>query len=481
MIKFHTETNSSKAQIICDPVVMTLLKRKFSVKNDAAKFAKKYGRNIPDKKHVIDKLGRFDFGMYKEIINFLRSEQFKNIEYSPEFISALKCGIQCEEIYDGFKYPHRDFQKEIITLCLKHGRGTVKSATGSGKSFCVASLVENFWRNRTSRKFKVLVIVPGTSLVSQLQKDFKEYEVNFSYCGWSGKSKLEDTDVVIVNTENLSSKFADNSWIKDVDLLIVDECHRCTPGGKLAKIVSKINTPNKFGFTGSLPKDQYDLWKIIGTFGPLLFEKTSKELRDENILTDVNVKFVKLNHDKADLPKKVKKKDKSPTEDYNNELFYIYNCEKRNNLIKKIVQKLNNNTLILVNHLEHGDKIVSVLSDIENKRIFYIKGEVEVTDRDSVIQEMENADNIVCVAMSSIFSTGINIKNLHNIVFVAGGKSFIRIVQGIGRGLRLHKNKEKLYIIDVYDNAQYSEDHADERKKIYDDESISWKEIEINL
>jgi superfamily II DNA or RNA helicase len=292
---------------------------------------------------------------------------------------------------------------------------------------------------------------------------------------------LENTDVIIVNSENLVSKFDDNSWIKDVDLLIVDECHRCTGTSKISKLITKIKTPNRFGFTGTFPKDQYDVWKILGTFGPLLFEKNSKELRDENILTDVVVKMILLNHSSSDIPKKNKNKDKTPTEDYNIELSYIYNSEKRNNIIYKIVSKIPNNTLILVNHLEHGEALLKSLNVLKDKSVVFIKGEVELNERVEVIANMEVCDNIVCIAMSSIFSTGINIKNLHNIVFASGGKSFVRIVQGIGRGLRLHENKSKLVIFDIYDNLKYSTNHAEERKQIYDDEQIPYKEIEIDL
>jgi superfamily II DNA or RNA helicase len=481
LIKLHYDAKTNKGQIICDQATFYCVKNKFSVKNDAAKFAKKYGRKIPDRKYAIDKSGKFDFGLYKEIINILIQEQYTNIEYTEEFKQFLSCGIKTTTVFDGFAFPHRDFQMEIVKLCLKYGRGTIKSATGSGKSFCIASLIENFWANRPKQTYKVLVVVPGISLVSQLQKDFESYKVNFSYSGWTGTNKLENTDVIIVNSENLVSKFDDNSWIKDVDLLIVDECHRCTGTSKISKLITKIKTPNRFGFTGTFPKDQYDVWKILGTFGPLLFEKNSKELRDENILTDVVVKMILLNHSSSDIPKKNKNKDKTPTEDYNIELSYIYNSEKRNNIIYKIVSKIPNNTLILVNHLEHGEALLKSLNVLKDKSVVFIKGEVELNERVEVIANMEVCDNIVCIAMSSIFSTGINIKNLHNIVFASGGKSFVRIVQGIGRGLRLHENKSKLVIFDIYDNLKYSTNHAEERKQIYDDEQIPYKEIEIDL
>lgn len=460
---------------------MTLLKKRFSVKNDAAKFMKKFGKKIPDKKYAIDKMGRFDFGLYKEILSFLKDQNYKNIDYTEEFKNHLRCGIGVDDVFDGFKFSHRDFQKEIVKLCLKYGRGTVKSATGSGKSFCIASLVENFWRNRTSRTFKALIVVPGISLVTQLKDDFENYGVNFTYSIWTGTAKLQDTDVVIVNNENLLSKIKENGWVYDVNLLIIDECHRVTTTSKISKIATKFKTPNKFGFTGTFPKDEYETWKIIGTFGPLLFEKNSKDLRDEKILTDVSVKMIKLIHSQSDIPKKSKKKDKSPTEDYNNELSFVYNSKKRNELIKKVADKLENNTLILVNHLDHGDILEKELKTLQNKKIIYIKGEIDLENRVDSIKNMESSDNIVCIAMSSIFSTGINIKNLHNIIFVAGGKSFIRIVQGIGRGLRLHESKKRLLIVDINDNLTYSQNHAGERKAIYDEEQIKWTEKEIIL
>jgi superfamily II DNA or RNA helicase len=481
LIKLHYDAKTNKGLIICDQATFYCIKNKLSVKNDAAKFAKKYGRRIPDRKYAIDKFGKFDFGLYKEIINILIQEQYTNIEYTEEFKEFLNCGIKIESIFDGFTFPHRDFQMEIVKLCLKYGRGTIKSATGSGKSFCIASLIENFWINRTKQSYRVVVVVPGISLVSQLQKDFESYNVNFTYSGWTGTNKLQHSDVVIVNSENLVSKFDENPWIKDVDLIIVDECHRCSGTSKISKIINKIKTPNRFGFTGTLPKDQYDVWKILGIFGPLLFEKNSKELRDDNVLSDVVVKMIALNHCPKDIPKKSKNKDKTPTEDYLAELSYLYNSEKRNNIIFKIISKLQNNTLILVNHLEHGEALLNCLNNIQNKDVVFIKGDVELDERNEVVANMEKCDNIVCIAMSSIFSTGINIKNLHNIVFASGGKSFVRIVQGIGRGLRLHEKKSKLVIFDIYDNLKYSTNHADERKQIYNDEQISYKEIQINL
>ena len=253
-----------------------------------------------------------------------------------------------------------------------------------------------------------------------------------------------------------------------MDLVIGDECHRVNSSGGLHKIISKIKTPNKFGFTGTLSEKKEDQWKTIGIFGPIIYEKKSKELRDEKYVTDVEVDFIKLRH-----PKTLKM-------DYKKELDYLYELDKRNQLICKLAEGFKSNTLILVNHLIHGEKLLEILSK-SDKKVFFVKGEMSVEERELIKQKMETDDDIITIAMSSIFSTGINIKNIHNIMFVAGGKSFIRTVQSIGRGLRLHKAKNKLRIIDVYDNMKYSERHADERKRIYEKEEILWRERVIEL
>ena len=342
-------------------------------------------------------------------------------------------------------------------------------------SYLMASLLENIYRTQTT-PFKCIIVVPGLSLVTQLVGNFEEYGVTFSYSGWTGDDKEKETtniisnhEVIICNSENFCAKFDYNKkWITNVDVVINDEAHKARKGNQLSKYISKITTLHKFGFTGTLPKEKIDRWKIIGTFGPVIYEKNSKELRDEGFLTNASVKIIKLNHLKATKM------------GYAAELKYLYNSPERNALLKKVVSKLNNNTLILVNHLEHGENLLQEFQ-IDGKETFFVKGEMEVLERLQIVEKMEQSNNIVCIAMASIFSTGIDIKNLHYILFVAGGKSFIRTVQSIGRGLRLHSSKNKLVLLDFYDNMKASMNHVEERKSFYDDEQISWSETEIFL
>ena len=470
MITFDYKPTKRQAQIITDSDTLGMIRNHFSVKNDGAFFAKKKGhRFVKDRKYAITPTGLFDFGLYGEILKHLRDNQITDITFTNEFRKRLRCGIGDFEFWDEMKYDARYYQKDSVIAGLKRGYGIFLLATGAGKSLAQALLIENYMRNVPCGTFKCLIVVPGLSLVNQLQNDFADYGVTFTYSGWTGNDPLQDTQVVICNSENVNAQFDNNSWITGVNLLINDECHKINSDAGMSKIINKIRTPNKFGFTGTLSDKLIDQWKTIGTFGPVIYEKKSKELRDEKYLSDVEIDTIQLNHHPIRRMK------------YKDELEFLYKHEKRNKIIAKLADGLTGNTLIMVNHLDHGDILLSTLSARSNKLVYFVKGEMDVKERQIIIDLMEKNDNIICIAMASIFSTGINIKNLPNILLVGLGKAFIRLVQTIGRGLRLHENKSKLRIFDIHDNLKYSMAHAIHRQGIYDKEEIPWKIKEINL
>lgn len=472
MIILDYKQTKRQAQLITDSDTLGMIRNHFSVKNEGAVFAKKKGhRFVKDRKYAITPTGLFDFGFYGEILKYLRDNQITDITFTDDFKKRLKCGIDDFEFWDELKYDARYYQKDSVIAGLKRGHGIFLLATGAGKSLAQALLIENYTRQLSQNdfKFKCLIVVPGLSLVNQLQNDFSDYGVTFSFSGWIGGTMPQDTDVVICNSENLISQFINNPWIIDVNLLITDECHKVSADNQISKIINKIKTSNKFGFTGTLSDKLIDQWKTIGTFGPVIYEKKSKELRDEEYLSDAEINVIKLNHHPI---KQLKYKD---------ELTYLYNHQKRNQIIGKLSDALIGNTLIMVNHLDHGDILLAELSNRTNKKVFFVKGEMEVVERQKIIDMMEKDDTIICIAMASIFSAGINIKNLPNILFVGLGKSFIRVVQSIGRGLRLHENKNKLRIFDIVDNMKYSMSHAIHRQTIYDKEEIPWKIKDLSI
>jgi superfamily II DNA or RNA helicase len=468
MVKFDYDKTYRKGRLICDESTLKFVRNHFSIKDKNAAFVnrKSFGRKIPDRKYAVQATGLFDFGLHQEIRKFLIDKQINDIQFTDSFNNHLKVGYDVQDLFDGLKYELRDYQKESVEESLRIGSGTNVLATSSGKSLIQAALIENI--SRIHPKFKCILIVPGLSLVNQLVQDFKDYNVTFTYSGWTGDLSLQDTSVVITNSENLNAKFGTNKWITEVDVVVVDECHRANCSSTLSKVVSKIKTPNKFGFTGTLPPDDLDRWKVIGTFGPVIYEKKSKELRDEGYISNVMIRILKLIHPKS------KKKT------YQDEITYLVEHEGRNKIIRNLVKKFEKNCLILVNTLDHGHILNDILQ-LEGKETVFIHGGIPVDERDIIKSRMELNDNIICIAMSSIFSTGINIKNIHYIIFVSGGKSFIRIVQSIGRGLRLHSDKSRLVLFDICDNLKYSENHLEERKQFYQDEEIPFKETEINL
>jgi superfamily II DNA or RNA helicase len=463
----HIDYNIKKKKAILTGDHFDLIREHFSVENPAAKFLK-FKRFIPKRIYAITPTGLFDIGLINEIKQFL----YKNNITSELFLAKAAIDAISPNITHHFKnnfyekYPLRDYQENTVKLCLDRGRGVAVLGTGAGKTLTVATLVQSCWRPG----FKCLIIVPDLGLVNQTYSDFKEYDVTFSMSKWTGSIDLDtNADIVIANTAIIQSRFEDNDWIQFVDMVIVDEVHKAGKDTKLAKILQKIQTNCKFGFTGTLPESKIDTWNILGKIGPVLITKNSHELRLEDYLTNVEVKLFELSY--KTKPDKVEEKQFA-TEEYTIENEFLKTNTYRNNTIKTICTNFKNNILIMVNHIDHGEILEVLLKTIQNKKVYFIRGEVEVEDRDKIKHIMETENNVVCIAISSIFSTGVNIKNIHLIVFAAGGKSFIRIVQSIGRGLRKHESKEKLIIIDLADQLKYGLQHALKRIEIYRTENI---------
>jgi superfamily II DNA or RNA helicase len=445
------------------------IREHFSIENTAARFARRFNQFIPRRKYIISPTGSCDLGIYYLIRKYLIDNQIIcNINITEKLKLALDTGRNTETLYTSFKFDLRDYQTEVLTRALKAGRGTCVLGTGAGKTFTTAALIENFFQQHNRKElFKCLVIVPDLGLVEQTYNEFIDSGITFKATKWTGSHKPDLTsNIVICNIGILQSQFQQNPWVQYIDLLIVDECHKIKPDNKISKIVSKIKTQNRYGFTGTLPEDQIDKWSVIGKFGPIIYEKTSFDLRKEDFLSNVEIKIIDIQY--KDTPPKIS--DNA----YRNELQFIYNSIFRNDLIKSICNKLNNNTLILVNHIEHGERILANLANTPQKQVYFIRGEIDVIEREKIKKIMEESSNVICIAISAIFSTGVNIKNLHNIVFAAGGKSFIRTVQSIGRGLRKHNTKNKLIIIDLADKLQYGISHSIKRQTIYTKEKINF-------
>lgn len=475
MIEFDYNNSTQKLLIRGDDEIFSQIREHFSVPNDVPAFIRKRYRHIASRKYIITPTGQCDLGLYWQVRQFLIAKSINTpVVLSKTLQKALEAPV-FDSVFTDMAYDLRDYQCETIKNGLKTGRGLCILGTGAGKTLTTATLIENYYRNCNNKvTFKCLLIVPDLGLVKQTYDELKLYGITYKTTKWTGNDVPDmEANVIICNTGVLCSRFADEEWVKYVDLLIVDEVHRAKHGNELAKIVSKIKTHRKYGFTGTLPQDNLELWSLYGKFGPVLYEKPSVELRDEKFLTNVEVTVLGLTYNT-----RVEQKTDSK---YRDELEFIFTNTQRNDLLYKLCAKLSNNTLILVNQIAHGEALYEVLSKNTDKAVFFISGSMDVDERDKIKAIMEGTNNVVCIAISAIFSTGVNIKNIHNIIFASGGKSFIRTVQSIGRGLRLHENKTLLNIFDIRDELEYSRQHSDKRKDIYKKEFIRYTQKNVKL
>lgn len=451
------------------------IREHFSVLNEGAKYARFKNRFTPSRKYVITPTGRFDPGMYFEIRRFIKenaketrvvvSEQLKEVVY-PSYrgvYTAPRPELSLEL---------RDYQKDIVNVCLKMGRGVTILATAGGKTLTMASLIESIYQH--SKNMKCLVLVPDLGLVNQTYSDFKEYKTTFLHSKWTGSDKLNlGSNVIIANMGIMQSDKSDVSWVQDIDLLIIDEVHKLRRDNKINAIIKKIRTQHKYGFTGTMPEQLMDQWNIIGKIGPILYERNSFQLRQQDYVANVKVQVIKIEY--KDKPPVYPNDRFDPTAKFRREHQFIAKHPFRNNAISTLSTNFDNNCLIMVDYIEHGEELYGILSSkCKNKQVFFIRGDVEVEEREKVKKLMENTNDVVCIAISKIFSTGINIKNLHYIVFAGGGKAKVKIIQSIGRGLRLHKDKKGVIIIDIADMLHYSQQHYEKRLKLYKGEKISY-------
>jgi superfamily II DNA or RNA helicase len=456
----------------------------FSVKNDAAPFTRKYCKFVPARYYAITPTGRFDPPLLLEILKFLLSTHcgLKIVveDTLKAAISPSEVNWQGRPLFNPEPYKLtldlRDYQEEIVRKCLQAGRGTVVLATAGGKTLAMASLisrVSTFYSE--DAKFKCLVIVPDIGLVHQTYNDFLSYNVPFTFSKWTGNDDLQlASNVIIANAGILQSEKSNTTWIDFVDLLVVDEVHKIRKGNKITDLIKAIKTPCKFGFTGTMPESLLDQWNIIGKIGSVLYERDSNTLRKDKYIADVCCQIIELSHNSS--PEPVSDKMKA----YRSELEFIINSSFRNNLIAKLANNVTKNCLILIDFIRHGNILEEVLKKkCTDKQVFFIQGSVEVDEREKIKQLMEANANVVVIAISKIFSTGINIKNLHYILFAGGGKAKIRVVQSIGRGLRLHATKTKLILLDIADNLKYGNRHAGKRQNLYEKENIPFTIKEI--
>jgi len=469
------ELYNNNTGIIKSPDLLGIIREKLSVADENARFALKHNKFAQTRKYIITKSGRFPIGIFKLIKDVVDGLDIDvKFEYSADFKDCCipSYTIPDMELAELGMTPH-DYQLTSVNRMLKIGRGVILIGTGGGKTFIMSLLAKTLFKYK--RVKKVLIIVPTLQLVEQTHSDFLEYGFDPSTISkWSGEHDKQDTDIVVVNTGILQSDNSDLKFLKDIDLLLIDEVHILKKGNAINKIIDKIPAVNRFGFTGTMPENPIDQWNVIGKTGPILFDKSSKALRDGKFISDAKIDIVRINYNIDDLHE-LHNILGATVQKYMGEIEFMINNTYRNALIAKSAEVCKGNTLIMVDRIIHGELLYDILKKNTNSDVYFIQGNVGVEEREKVRDLMEQKSNIICIAISKIFSTGINIKNIHNIIFATPGKAKVKLIQSIGRGLRLHVSKSILRVIDFADNLHYSSRHLDKRMKLYDSEKLNYE------
>ena len=278
--------------------------------------------------------------------------------------------------------------------------------------------------------------------------------------------------------QNLKSQEVKDNNNYFANSLLVSNCHGLRKGNEINNVLNQIKTNYRFGFTGTMPPSLIDQWNIIGKIGPIVYEEKTQDLREKNYVSNFKIIILDIKH--QNIPN-FNKNVTLPAEAYNNEIEYLMHNPRRNEIIAKLASKLTNNTIIMVDRIDHGVNIELSLKEIckDNRPIYFIRGSTEIEERENIRTLMESRSDVIAVAVSKIFSTGINIPNLHNIIFASAGKAKIKIMQSIGRALRLHPTKSMANIFDISDNTKYSKNHVKERIKLYETEKYTYATKEI--
>ena len=479
-----SKKNEVYLQVKAEPHVYYELADQFTFDVPGAKFMPQFRNRHWDGKIRLfnTQTGEIYVGLLDKLTRFC-----ENHDYTYEFVNNKFYGlpfevnemISKEGVKDYMtsicKYAPREYQVEGVYDALKHNRKLLISPTASGKSLMIYSIVRYY----VEKGQNTLIVVPTTSLVEQMYKDFADYGWDVgSFCHkiYAGKERETDSQVIITTWQSIYK--LPRQYFSRFNVVVGDEAHQFK-SKSLVSIMTKLSDAKyRYGFTGTLDGTQTHKWVLEGLFGPSYKIIKTDELMQKGHLAKLDIKILLLQHP----PNKF--------ETFEDEIQYIIGHEQRNRFIKNLSLDLKGNTLILFNRVEaHGQPLFELINNnkSDGQNVFFVHGGVDVEDREKVREITEKENNAIIVASYGTFSTGINIKNLHNVIFASPSKSRIRNLQSIGRVLRKGDQKTKATLYDIADDISYRSrknytlNHLIERIKVYNEENFNYEIVNIKL
>ena len=470
-----SKVNEAFMHIECSDSVREELYYHFSFKPPGYKFSPKYKRGLwsGDIFLFSKRNNTLYLGLYDKVCKFAESNNYK----IRSDINNTKLNINIDRYLSSLNLPFspRDYQINALLRAIENKRQVFLSPTASGKSLIIY-MIYRFLSKRT------LIIVPTISLVEQMAGDFGAYgyDINNIHKIYSGKNKTFSTDLVISTWQSIHNMSRD--WFNQFEVVICDEVHTAA-----AKSISNIfenmtNVSYRYGFTGTIDERESKCNKMVieGLMGPIYHVISTKELMDAGYIAQCTIKLINLKY-----PEETCKKHKF--NEYSEEIDFLITRKRRFEFIIKLILTLNKNTLILFSRLIYGEMLYNALLQYSNKKIFLINGSTDIASREEVRNIVDNNDDCIVIASSGVFSTGVNIKNLYYILFSAPTKSWVKVLQSIGRGLRKSEEKNKLILFDIADNLCYKSksnfayNHYKERMRIYNMQKFKVEESEYEL
>ena len=373
-----------------------------------------------------------------------------------------------ENFWDGVVWPEghinagepimlRDYQVDVINQFISAPQCLQEIATGAGKTIMTATMskvVEKYGRT--------IVIVPNKDLVRQTEEDYRNCGLDVGV--YFGDKKEEGKTHTICTWQSLNSLLKKTKkgeanimdFIEDVCCVIVDETHQAK-ADVLKDLLTSVfaNVPIRWGLTGTIPKSDWESASLRSSIGEVINKLSAKELQDQGVLANCHVNIVQT-QETVSYP------------NYQNEMTFLLEDKKRIEYVAEMIKGISEtgNTLVLTNRIKNGEALQELISGAE-----FVQGSMKVADRKDAYNEINEGTNTITIATYGVAAVGINIPRIFNLVLLEPGKSFVRVIQSIGRGVRMAKDKDFVQIWDVTSRCKFSKRHLTERKKFYKEAS----------
>jgi superfamily II DNA or RNA helicase len=476
MEKVHIyKVDESFMRLECSQSIAREVSERFTFEVPGAKFMPSYRSKVWDGKVRLFNSRNYSMyaGLAHNLRSFLENEGY-DVTVDDDLIS--EDGVSLLEIQDFIKdlklpVEPRDYQIRALALAIRMKRAVLISPTASGKSM-VAYLISQWFGGKT------LIVVPTVSLVIQMVKDFQDYGYIGPIHGIRGGQEKVASDGVTVSTWQSVYEMGEE-FFSQFDTVIGDEAHLFKAKSLIGIMTKMPTTKYRFGMTGTLDGAEVNELVLEGLFGKVERLVKTKDLMDAGHVADLAIKVLVLKHEQA----------LSREASYQDEIDRIVSSDARNRFIRNLALSLKGNTLILYSLVEkHGEVLYDMINARANGKIIsFVHGGTEAEDRDNIRTLAETGDNNIIVASYGTFSTGINIRNLHNVIFASPTKSRVRTLQSIGRGLRKGDTKDSCTLFDIADDMStktsrnYTLNHLIERIKMYNQEGFKYEMHTINL